>query len=332
MTAVSHVSSAAPLFDCRDAFVATLVELAEHDPRIVAVVNDSVGSSKLAPFKERFPERVINVGIAEQDMVGVAAGLANGGRIPFVSAASCFLTARAMEQIKVDAAYSRNHIVLCGMSPGMAYGELGPTHHSIEDIAWLRTIPGLTVIVPADPVETAEALRWAAGHPGPVFVRVSRMGVPEVNAPDYQFEPGKAVQLVAGSDVTIIATGTVVGRALEAADILSGAGIAARVLSVPTIKPMDEEAVVRAARETLGIVTVEESLTTGLGGAVAEVVVRTSPVAMRFIGVPDSFAPTGSVSWLLDHFGITADGVASAARELVEAASRRIPRPAPPAR
>lgn len=305
------------LHDCRDAYVATLVELAEADPRIVAVVNDSVGSSKLAPFGAKFGDRLVNVGIAEQDMVGVAAGLANGGKIPFVSAASCFLTARAMEQIKVDAAYSEHHMVLCGMSPGMAYGELGPTHHSIEDLAWLRTIPGLTVLVPSDPMETAQAIRWAAQHDGPVFVRVSRMGVPDVNPEGYQFAPGKAVTLREGHDVTIVATGTVVVRALDAADVLAGEGISARVLSMPSIKPLDEAALLAAARETRGIVTVEEALTSGLGGAVAELVVRHHPVPMRFVGVPDVFAPTGSVEWLLDHFGISATGVSAAAREVL---------------
>lgn len=305
------------LHDCRDAYVATLIELAHEDPRIVAVVNDSVGSSKLGPFGSEFGNRLVNVGIAEQDMVGVAAGLANGGKIPFVSAAACFLTARAMEQIKVDAAYSQRHIVLCGMSPGMAYGELGPTHHSIEDLAWLRVIPGLTVIVPSDPVETAQAIRWAAQHDGPVFVRVSRMGVPDVNPEGYEFVPGKAVTLREGDDVTLIATGTVVSRAMDAADVLAAEGVQARVLSMPTIKPLDDAAVVAAARETGGIVTVEEALTNGLGGAVAEVVVQQAPTRMRFVGVSDQFAPTGSVEWLLDHFGITAEGVAAAAREVL---------------
>jgi transketolase len=180
MTTTTTTPPAAALHDCRDAWVATLLELAAADSRIVAVVNDSVGSSKLGSFQEQFPDRLVNVGIAEQDMVGVGAGLANGGKVPFVSAAACFLTARAMEQIKVDAAYSQHHIVLVGQSPGMAYGELGPTHHSIEDLAWLRAIPGMTVIVPTDRVETAQAIRWAAGAGSPVYVRVSRMGVPDV--------------------------------------------------------------------------------------------------------------------------------------------------------
>jgi transketolase len=314
---MTTISPARQLHDCRDAYAATLAQLAEADSRIVAVVNDSVGSSKLGSFQKQFPDRVINVGIAEQDMVGVAAGLANGGKIPFVSAAACFLTARAMEQIKVDAAYSRHHVVLCGMSPGMAYGELGPTHHSIEDLAWLRTIPGLTVLVPSDPDETAQAVRWAAAHDGPVFIRVSRMGVPDVNPDGYEFILGKAVTLRDGDDVTLVATGAVVSRALDAADLLAAEGVHARVLSMPTVKPLDDAALIAAARETAGIVTVEEALTTGLGGAVAEVVVREAPTRMRFVGVPDQFAPTGSVEWLLDHFGINAEGVSAAARELL---------------
>ena len=192
--------------------------------RIVGVVNDSVGSSKLDAFKKAFPDRLINVGIAEQDMVGVAAGLANGGRIPFVSAASCFLTARALEQIKADVAYSNRNVKLCGMSPGMAYGELGPTHHSIEDIAWLRAIDNMTIVVPADPIETAAAMRWAAAVEGPVFIRVSRMSVPEVYADDYAFVPGRAVTLRDGDDVTLISNGTVLWRALVAAEQLADDG------------------------------------------------------------------------------------------------------------
>jgi transketolase len=318
MTAIATPPAAA-LHDCRDAWIATLLELAATDSRIVVVVNDSVGSSKLGPFQDQFPDRLVNVGIAEQDMVGVGAGLANGGKVPFVSAAACFLTARAMEQIKVDAAYSQHHIVLVGQSPGMAYGELGPTHHSIEDLAWLRTIPGLTVIVPTDRVETAQAIRWAAGAGSPVYVRVSRMGVPDVMPEGYQFQPGRAVELRAGSDVTIVATGTTVSRALEAAGSLDGDGVSARVLAMPTIKPLDGPALLAAARETAGIVTVEEALTSGLGGAVAEYLAPRHPTLMRFVGVPDTFAPTGSVGWLMEHFGISPDGIAAAAKELVTA-------------
>jgi transketolase len=294
-----------PRFDCRDAYVKTLSELASADHRIVGVVNDSIGSSKLDAFKKAFPDRLINVGIAEQDMVGVAAGLANGGRIPFVSAASCFLTARALEQIKADVAYSFHNVKLCGMSPGVAYG------------AWLRAIDNLTIVVPADPTETAAALRWAAQVDGPVFVRVSRMAVPEVNPEGYTFTPGRAVTLRDGSDVTLISNGTVLWRALVAAEQLEAEGVSVRVLSMPTVKPLDTEAVLAAARETRGIVTAEEATTVGgLGGAVAETVVQSHPARMKILGVPE-FAPTGSAGYLLDRYGMSPDGIAEAARALI---------------
>jgi transketolase len=306
-----------PRFDCRNAYVDTLAELARSDHRIVGVVNDSIGSSKLDAFKKAFPDRLINVGIAEQDMVGVAAGLANGGRIPFVSAASCFLTARALEQIKADVAYSDRNVKLCGMSPGVAYGELGPTHHSIEDIAWLRAIDNMTIVVPADPVETAAAMRWAAATDGPVFIRVSRMSVPQIYGEDYSFRPGKAITVRPGADVTLISNGTVLWRALVAAEQLSAGGIDARVISMPTVKPLDTDAVLTAAAGTRGIVTAEESTTAGgLGGAVAETVAQHHPVRMRILGVPE-FAPTGSAGFLLDRYGMSPDGIADAARALL---------------
>ncbi len=192
--AAAHAAPA-DLYDCRDAFADTLVELAQADPRVVAVVNDSLGSTKVTKLDKVLPGQVVNVGIAEQNMVGVGAGLANGGKIPFVCGATPFLTARALEQIKVDAAYSAANIKFVGVSSGVAYGELGPTHHSIEDIAWLRVIDRLSVIVPADPVETVQAIRAAYEHEGPVFVRTSRIGVPIIHAPDYRFRIGVAARL-----------------------------------------------------------------------------------------------------------------------------------------
>lgn len=303
------------LHDCRDAFSSTLIDLAAEDDRVVAVVNDSVGSSKLGEFSRRFPDRLINVGIAEQAMVGVAAGLAAGGRIPFVSAASCFLTARAMEQIKVDVAYSDHHVVLCGQSPGVAYGELGPTHHSPEDLAWMRTIPGLSVVVPSDPAETVAAVRWAATHEGPVFLRISRMGVPDVHPSGMTFVPGVASELHVGDDVTIMALGTAVAPALEAARLLSDEGIGARVLSMASLSPIDRDAVVRAAQQTGGIVTVEEAYTSGLGGAIAEIVSEECPVRVRRIGL-EGFAPTGSTTWLLERSGVAPASIAEVARGL----------------
>lgn len=309
-------AASAGLFDCRDAYVRTVEELAADDPRIVAVVNDSVGSSKLGKFRARFPDRLVNVGIAEQNMIGVGAGLANGGKIPFVSGASCFLTARAMEQIKADCAYSGANVKLCGISPGVAYGELGPTHHSIEDLAWLRAMRELTVIVPADPWETAEAIKAAAAHDGPVFIRISRMPVPELSHTG-PFCIGRSERLRDGDDIALIANGTLVHRALAAAELLATEGIAARVLNMATITPLDTTAILEAAT-TGGIVTAEEHVVRGgLGGAVAEVLAMSDrPVPMRLLGF-DGFQPTGSADWLMERAGLTADGIAAAARDLI---------------
>jgi transketolase len=306
------------LHDCRKAFSRTLVELAEADARVVAVVNDSVGSSNLKEFKARFPNRLVNVGIAEQNMVGIGAGLANGGLIPFVCGASCFLTGRALEQVKVDLGYSRSNVKLCGMSSGVAYGELGPTHHSIEDLAWTRVIANMTVIVPADPAETSSALRAAAEYDGPVFLRLSRMPVPEVHPPGHEFKIGRAAHLRAGSDVTLIANGVMVCRALEAANLLERDGIRAAVLNMAAVRPIDRQAVIEAAGAG-PIVTIEEhSVYGGLGSAVAEVVVQSQPTRMRMLGFPGEFAPTGSPQFLFEHFGLTPEGIRVAAMKLVE--------------
>lgn len=304
-------------FDCRDIYAATLLDLATNDRDVVVVVNDSLGSSKLGDYAKHLPDQVINVGIAEQNMVGISAGLANGGKTPFVSAAGCFLTARSMEQVKADVAYNNYHVVLCAQSPGVAYGPLGATHHSIEDAAWMRILPTMTVIVPADPVETEQALRWAYGHDGPVYLRISRMKVPAVHPQGYAFRPGAATVLREGADVTIMANGVVLHRALAAADLLADRGISARVVSMASVKPLDVDAVVAAARETKGIVTVEEGLAAGgLGGAVAEVVTRTHPTRVTALGLPDTFSPTGSPAFILDHFGLDPDGIARSAAEL----------------
>jgi transketolase len=304
------------LFDCRDAFSRTIESLAEADPRIVTVVSDSVGSSKLVNFRKRWPERMVNVGIAEQTAVAVGAGLANGGKVPFVSAASCFLTARAMEQIKADIAYSNVNVKLIGQSSGIAYGELGPTHHSIEDLAWLRLLSNLTLIVPSDPWETEQAIRAAAAMDGPVFVRVSRMPVPAIERKIPKFTIGKAEVLTEGDDLAIVCNGVMVHRALAAAQTLLSDGLHARVINMSTMNPLDE-AVIVAAAGTGAILTVEEhSVRGGLGGAVSEVVTAHRPVPVHRMGFP-GFLPTGPVEWLLEHFGLTAPGIAEAARALV---------------
>lgn len=310
------------LHDCRKSFSSALIALAEADPRVVAVVNDSIGSSNLKEFKQRFPDRLINVGIAEQNMVGIGAGLANGGLLPFVCGASCFLTGRALEQVKVDLAYSRSNVKLCGMSSGVAYGELGPTHHSIEDLAWTRAIANMTVIVPADPAETAAALRAAAALDGPVFLRISRMPVPDIHPHDHAFEIGRATRLRGGSDLTLIANGVMVCHALDAAALLEADGVQASVLNLSTVRPLDRQAI-REAAAAGPIVTIEEhTVFGGLGGAVAEAVVQSHPVRMRLLGFPGVFAPTGSPEFLFEHFGLTPAGIRDAALKLLEETAR----------
>lgn len=318
MSTSNNQASGAPTYDCRQTFVETLIELAQTDERIVAVCNDSVGSSNLGAFTKAFPNRLINVGIAEQNMVGVAAGLANGGFVPFVCAAGPFLSGRATEQIKADVAYSNFPVILCAMSPGISYGELGPTHHSIEDFAWMRAISNLVVMAPADPRQTRDAMHWVAKASKPTYMRIARFKIPSVTPDDQSFAMGKANVLREGNDVTLIAIGTMVSRALDAADLLATEGIQARVLNMATLKPLDVDAVVSAARETRGIVTAEEGIIYGgLGSAVAEVTAQQCPVRMRLLGIP-GFAPTGSTTFLLEHFGLTAGGIAAAARELMK--------------
>jgi transketolase len=238
--------------------------------------------------------------------------------IPFVCAASPFLTGRATEQIKADVAYSRANVKLVGMSPGVSYGELGPTHHSIEDIAWMRALDGLPIVTPADEEQTRDAVRWAAGHVGGVFMRVGRFKVPSVSdGQDPAFVFGLSNLVRAGGDVTIISSGVTVTRALSAAEILADRSISARVLNISTIAPLDTAAVLAAARETGRIVVAEESVSRGgLGGAVAEFLAESLPVPMRLLGI-NTFAPTGSVEFLLDHFGLSPQGIAQAAIELV---------------
>jgi transketolase len=223
-----------------------------------------------------------------------------------------------MEQIKVDLGYSNHNVRLVGISSGMAYGELGPTHHSIEDVGWMRIIPNMTIVVPADAVETRAAMEYSRTYVGPMFLRISRLPVPDVTPAAGRFELGKAVRLREGKDVTLMANGVMVCRALQAAELLAQAGIEARVENMSSVKPIDRVAIEDAARNTGGIVTAEEhSIYGGLGGAVAEIVVQTHPVKMRILGVPGVFAPTGSAEFLLEHFGLTAEGIRTAVVELL---------------
>ncbi|AEG94253.1 transketolase family protein [Ramlibacter tataouinensis] len=298
--------------DPRASFAATLVDLAATDARVCMVVNDSISSSSAAGFLARFPDRLFDAGIAEQNMVGVAAGLANAGMIPFVCAASCFLTGRALEQIKVDIALSDANVKLCGNSAGFAYGSLGPTHHAIEDIAWMRVLPGLRIAAPSDATETAQAVRAAHEHVGPVFIRLNRIPVPSLQPHTQPFEFGKATELRQGEDVTLFSMGFAAHGALEAASLLAREGIEARVLNMSSLAPLDVKAISRACRETRRLVCVEDHQREGgLFSAVASVVVRGTPVPMLSISVPGVFAPVGSTEDLHALFGLQPEAIAT---------------------
>lgn len=312
------MSAATDRVDNRIAFADELVRLARQDERIVAVCNDSVGSSNLGAFRDEFPDRLFNVGIAEQNMVGVGAGLAIAGLIPFVCAAAPFLTGRALEQIKADVAYSATPVILCGMSPGMAYGELGPTHHSPEDFSWLRALPGLDIIVPADAAQTRTALRDLVAQPRPAYLRVGRHKVPAVSEADAPMPRGEFVVAREGTDVTIIATGGEVSESLVAAEILAGKGINARVWNATYLSPLDIEAIVAAASDTAAIITAEEAnVAGGLGAAVASVVAGLAPaqrVPVSLAGMRE-FAPTGRTADLLRYFELDAASLVTRVEE-----------------
>lgn len=301
-----------PVFDNRVAFAETLIELAKTDDRIVAVCNDSVGSSNLGGFREQFPDRLINVGIAEQNMVGVGAGLANAGMIPFVCAAGPFLSGRATEQIKADVAYSNLPVILCAMSPGMAYGELGPTHHSVEDFSWMRALPNLDILSPADEPQLKAAIHWAVAAKRPTYMRVGRHKAPNLTPDSFEFQRGKSIELRSGSDATIVATGSMVSRAVAAAEELAKSGIEVQVLSLPFIAPLDIAEIQKSAANSALIVTVEEAnVAGGLGAAVASVVAALPSGRAQVIQMgTNDWSPTLSTERLFDHFGLTAENIA----------------------
>jgi len=307
-------------YDNRTAFAEELAVLARADERIVAVCNDSVGSSNLGAFREEFGDRLINVGIAEQNMVGVGAGLAAAGLIPFVCGAGPFLTGRATEQVKADVAYSQHPVILCGMSPGMAYGELGPTHHSVEDLSWMRALPGLDIVVPADRRQTRQALRMLAAEPRPTYIRIGRHKVPDVTTEGDTLQRGRIDVALTGDDVAIVATGTLVSRALEAARRLADDGVSARVLNAAWIAPFDQASILDAARGTRAVIVAEEAnIAGGLGAAVAQLVAREG-IGVRVVPLGlTEFAPTGSNDMLLEHFGLTSENIARVANEALRA-------------
>ncbi|HEY9053191.1 MAG TPA: transketolase C-terminal domain-containing protein, partial [Rectinemataceae bacterium] len=298
----------APGFSCRHAFSSTLLEMARSRSELWAVCSDSRGSAAMEGFAEALPERFVEAGIAEQDAVGIAAGIASFGNTVFVCGPACFYSARSLEQVKVDVAYSRADVKVVGISGGLSYGPLGSTHHSLHDLAVMRAIPGIEVFVPCDTASTKAVTEYLASSGKPAYLRLGRAPVADVYCEAFPspFVPGKALTLREGGDCSIIAAGECVQPALEAADILAKSGIRARVLDFCSIKPLDEGAIAAAASQTGCILTVEEhSIHGGLGAAVAEIVVQTRPVPMRILGVPDEWAPCGSSAELFRHYGLT---------------------------
>lgn len=291
----------------------TLLQLAEKDEDIMVLASDSRGSAAMGPFADKFPKQFVEMGIAEQNIVGVAAGLAHSGKKPFVTSPACFLSMRSIEQIKVDVAYSNTNVKLVGISGGISYGALGMSHHSLQDIAVTRAIPGLAVMIPADRHETKKMTEALVQYNGGVYMRIGRNPVEDVyTSDDYDFQIGKAVRLREGNEVTIIACGETVRVALDASKLLEEKGIACRVVNMHTIKPLDTEEVLSAAKETGFIVTLEEhSIFGGLGAAVAETTSQHCPVPLRILGIPDEPAIAGKTAEVFNHYGITAENVAN---------------------
>ena len=290
----------------RESYGNALAELGAQNPNIVVLDADLAGATKTGVFKKAFPERHIDCGIAEGNMMGVAAGLATCGKIPFASSFAMFAAGRAFEQVRNSIGYPHLNVKIGATHAGISVGEDGATHQCNEDIAIMRTIPGMTIICPADDVEARAAVKAAAEYVGPVYMRFGRLAVPVINdEANYKFEIGKGITLKEGKDVTIIATGLEVNESLEAAKLLEADGISAEVINIHTIKPLDKERVVASAKKTGKVVTVEEhSVIGGLGGAVAEALSEEAPTKMLRIGMMDKFGQSGPAKALIEYYGL----------------------------
>ena len=295
----------------RDGYGEALVELGNKTDRVVVLDADLAAATKTGVFQKAFPDRHIDCGIAEANMMSVAAGLALSGKVPFVSSFAMFAAGRAYEQIRNSIGYPHLNVKIGASHAGISVGEDGASHQCNEDIALMRVIPGMTVINPSDYIEAKAAVHAACDLNGPVYLRFGRLAVPVINdRPDYKFEIGKGVTLRDGKDLTIVATGLCVSESLEAAALLAADGIDARVINIHTIKPLDEELIIRAAKETDFLVTVEEhSVIGGLGAAVAGVLCEKCPAKLRRIGVNDVFGESGPALQLLDKYGLNAKGI-----------------------
>jgi transketolase len=304
-----------------EVFASTLLELAREDSDLLVVTSDSRGSAKLAPFAKAAPGQIVEVGIAEQNLVGIAAGLAAVGKNVFAVSPACFLTARSLEQIKNDVCYSDRPVSLIGISAGVSYGALGTTHHSLHDFAVLRAIHNITIVAPADNFETREAIKAAADLSTPAYLRFGKKTMPHLPRAKPGFELGKASLVRQGNDITFIACGETVAPAVAAAEMLAGDGIECRVISMHTIKPLDKSAVLEAATETRGLITVEEhSVHGGLGEACASLLLQSGLFAhFKIVGFPDEHTVTGNQQEIFQHYGIDGPGLAATARKLIAA-------------
>ena len=301
----------------RDAFGAALKDLGNEFPNVVTVDGDVGNSTRTEVFAKAFPTRGFNVGIAESNMVGVAGGLAAAGKIPVVSSFAAFLWCNAFDQIRMSIAYPEMNVKLVGSHAGISIGEDGASQMGIEDIALACSMPGMTVVVPADAMSAKKATRAMIEHVGPVYLRCGRIELPEIYTEDSPFTIGKANTVKDGKDVTIIANGLMVGIALDAAAMLSKTGVNARVIDMHTVKPLDTEAILKAARETGRIVVTEEHLMAGgLGSAVATVVAQNNPVPMEFVNVGDCYAESGDPHGLLQKYGLTAEAIIAAVKKV----------------
>lgn len=304
----------------REAYGKALVELGEKNDKVVVLDADLAAATKTGMFKKAFPDRFFDAGIAECNMIGVAAGLATTGYTVFASSFAMFAAGRAFEQIRNTIGYPHINVKIGATHAGISVGEDGASHQCCEDIALMRTIPGMVIINPADDVEARAVVLAMADYDGPAYLRFGRLAVPRINPLDYEFKLGKGVQLCDGKDVTIIATGLMVGEALAAKETLANEGISARVINMHTIKPLDKEIVAAAARETGAIVTAEEhNIIGGLGSAVAEAVCEVCPVPVMRVGVEDKFGASGPAVEMLKIYGLTADHIVEKAKEAVKA-------------
>lgn len=304
--------------EMRKVYCDTMIALAKEDPRIVDVEADLTGAHGMKPFKAAYPDRSFNVGIAEANMVGVAAGLSACGKIPFVHSFATFASRRCFDQIAISVCYAGLNVKIVGSDPGVGAELNGGTHMALEDMGIMRTLPGMTVFEPTDSVQLRKALPAIVEHEGPVYIRLFRRQAENVFGDDYEFDLGKADLLRDGTEVTLIASGVCVANALQAAETLAGEGLSARVLNMHTIKPVDAEALIRAASETGALVTAENhNVIGGLGSAVAEVLAERRPTPLERVGVKDHFGQVGKAPYLMGVFGITAEDIAKAARKAV---------------